>query len=545
MEMIGRRIGSWVLERELARGGVGTVFLARHAELNNPAAVKAVTGLPGVDSELAKRFEDEARLQAGLQHPHVARVYDFLEQDGVWFLVMELLPGGSLAEILEDGFSPPVQTAVSWVRQALAGLGHAHAKGIYHRDVKPGNLLLDEEGRIRVSDFGIARKVAAARRTRTGTTIGTFEYMSPEQLESLTKADHRSDVYSTGAVLYELLAGRPPFIGDGPSQVLRSRLIEPAPPPLRELRPDIDPRLEAVVQRAMALQPEERFQSAEELREALALFDAPERVLVAGVAPEVRPIAPASPPGKDRPASSRRRWLPILIALLIAVPLGTVLWLSGPEPDPGTFDPGPAIPGPKPRIEPPDPPPVPRPPPQPSQPPQPPPVVPEPQPPLPKPPPPPREVPVITIVAEGDPRLLGPLVDTMATRLEAAGTFRSPPAGASLTPDPLDPRNLFPILDGGDYDVLVLLSLDSEAAEPARDRSGWESTWKGRVRVTVYLVPTEAHVTELRSETIAYAAGSADARGRSALLPMTTGLIRTIREAWAAHRQRSGAPHPP
>lgn len=273
MEMIDRRIGSWILERELGRGGMGAVFLGRHAKLGTPAAVKALALSAGGDADLQQRFEREAEVHAGLRHPHVARVHDFLEEDGTWFLVMEYLPGGSLAELPAAGPSP-VDRAVSWIRQALAGLGHAHSHGVVHRDVKPANLMLDEHGRVKVSDFGIARSAAGAKLTCTGTTLGTVLYMSPEQLEAPDTVDHRTDLYAAGAVLYELLAGEPPFTGESASQVLRTRLLDPAPPALTERRADLDPRLAAVVEVALAPDPEDRPADAEELRRSLAPFEA-------------------------------------------------------------------------------------------------------------------------------------------------------------------------------------------------------------------------------------------------------------------------------
>lgn len=328
MEMIGRRIGSWILDRELGRGGMGAVFLARHAKLGTPAAVKALTLFAGGDPDLQRRFEREAEVHAGLRHPHVARIHDFLEQDGTWFLVMEYLPGGSLAD--RPPAEPlPAHRAVSWIRQALAGLGHAHAHGVIHRDVKPANLMLDEHGRVKVSDFGIARSRAGAKLTCTGTTLGTVQYMSPEQLEAPETVDHRTDLYAAGAVLYELLAGSPPFPGESISQVLRARLLSATPPPLSDRRPDLDPRLVDLVQRALAPDPEMRHTGAEELRQALAPFE--DR---AGAGAETRADAPAagggtvlwnapSPPRDPfsaQPSANpvRRRRLAVAAAALVA-----------------------------------------------------------------------------------------------------------------------------------------------------------------------------------------------------------------------------------
>jgi hypothetical protein len=320
--MIGRRIGSWTLERELGRGGMGAVFLGRHAKLGTPAAVKALTHLPGADPSLQQRFEREAEVHAGLRHPHIAQVHDFVEVDGTWFLVMEYLPGGSLED--KKAAETTVPQAVSWVRQALAGLGYAHAQGVVHRDVKPGNLMLDEHGRVKVSDFGIARRDAGVGLTCTGDTLGTVQYMSPEQLEASGTVDGRTDLYAAGAVLYELLAGRPPFLGETATQVLRARLVDASPPSLSTLRPDLGPRLAEVVDRALAPDPAARFGKAEELRKALAPFEdasegKTETVPVGGTVLWKAPAAVSAASTPERSFNpARRRRTAIASAVLVA-----------------------------------------------------------------------------------------------------------------------------------------------------------------------------------------------------------------------------------
>lgn len=336
MEMIGRRIGSWVLERELGRGGMGAVFLGRHAKLGTPAAVKALTLFAGGDPELRRRFEREAEVHAGLRHPHIARVFDFLDQGDTWFLVLEYLPGGSLADRPREE-PVPVERTVCWIRQALAGLGHAHAHGVVHRDVKPANLMLDEHGRVKVSDFGIARSSAGVKLTCTGTALGTVQYMSPEQLETPERVDHRTDLYAAGAVLYELLAGEAPFPGETPSQVLRARLLNAWPPPLPERRPDLDPRLAEVVRRALSPDPGHRPADAEELRLELAPFEDPaasraaDRTLAAAPPPAAGTVLwnataptrdPFAPPPSANPA--RRRRLALAASALLAALLAAV-----------------------------------------------------------------------------------------------------------------------------------------------------------------------------------------------------------------------------
>ena len=267
--MMGRRIGSWILERELGRGGMGAVFAARHATLSTRAAVKVLSA--GLESEesFRNRFQREAELQSQLRHPNVARVLDYLEDQGQWFLIVDYLERGSLADLLARGERVPRAQAIDWARQALAGLGHAHQKGIVHRDVKPANLLLGDNNEIVVADFGIARLQGSAGLTTTGVAVGTPHYMSPEQIVTPDKVNHRTDIYSLGIVVYELLAGRKPF--DSPSQfaILQAHVSEP-PPSLRSIDPSIPPHLDAAVMRALAKRPDDRYPDCAAVSAALA-----------------------------------------------------------------------------------------------------------------------------------------------------------------------------------------------------------------------------------------------------------------------------------
>jgi eukaryotic-like serine/threonine-protein kinase len=267
--MLGRRIGSWILERELGRGGMGAVFEARHVSLHTRAAVKVISA--GLESEesFRQRFRREAELQAQLRHNNVARVLDYLEDGGQWFLVIEHLDRGSLADWLGRGDRVSREQAVTWMRQALAGLGHAHEKGIVHRDIKPANLMFSASGEVVVVDFGIARADAAPGLTGTGIAIGTPHYMSPEQIVRPDRVDGRADIYSLGIVLYELLAGRRPFHADSEFSILQAHVSEP-PPPLRTIDPGIPPQLDSVVMRALAKNPDDRFPDCESMARALS-----------------------------------------------------------------------------------------------------------------------------------------------------------------------------------------------------------------------------------------------------------------------------------
>jgi len=266
--MVGRRVGSWILERELGHGGMGAVYEARHVTLKTRAAVKTITR--GLDSAAVfrERFHREANLQAQLRHPNVARVIDYVEDQGAWFLVVEFLERGSLADRLARGERVTHEQAVNWIRQALAGLGHAHQHGIVHRDIKPANLLLGAHDEVVVADFGIARAEDAPGLTATGATLGTPHYMSPEQVVTPDRIDGRSDIYSIGIVLYELLAGRKPFDRTSQFEILQAHVSEP-PPPLRNIEPSVAPALEAVVMRALGKPPEQRFPDCESMIRAI------------------------------------------------------------------------------------------------------------------------------------------------------------------------------------------------------------------------------------------------------------------------------------
>ncbi len=272
--MIGQEVGNWVLEAAIASGGMGDVYRARHKTLNTQAAVKVLRPHISDADEMQQRFGREAAIQAKLQHPHVARVLDYHLQDGRWYLVIEFLDHGSVADKIRQADGPiPIPQALAWVRQALDGLHYAHGQGIVHRDVKPDNLLLDAYGQVKVTDFGIARDLTLTRLTSTGMTLGTPHYMSPEQLLAPDQVDERSDVYAMGVVLYELLAGEPPFSGSSFFEVSQAQ-IQKTPPPLAERNPAVPAELAAIVSKAMGKSPAERFASCHDFGRAIELFEA-------------------------------------------------------------------------------------------------------------------------------------------------------------------------------------------------------------------------------------------------------------------------------
>jgi hypothetical protein len=266
----GRRLADrYVLETEVASGGMGTVWRARDEILGRTVAVKILHDGLARDPDVLERFRLEAVAAARLSHPCVVRVFDTGIDDGTCFIVMELFEGRPLDDILASRGPLAPGEAARLLGALLQGLAHAHRQGVIHRDVKPANILIDERaGLVKVTDFGIAKAAfAQSDLTTTGNLLGTASYLAPEQI-SEGDVDPRTDVYATGIVLYEALTGRTPFRGDTHIATAMMRLTKDPLPP-GALRTGIPRHLEAVVMRALAREPEERFQTAEEMAAAL------------------------------------------------------------------------------------------------------------------------------------------------------------------------------------------------------------------------------------------------------------------------------------
>jgi beta-lactam-binding protein with PASTA domain len=254
--------GRYLITRKLGAGGMANVYLAADQELGRRVAIKILDDRHASDDQFVERFRREAQNAAGLSHPNIVSIYDRGEAEGTYYIAMEHIEGRTLKELLVSRGPSPLGIAIDYTRQILSALRFAHRNGIVHRDIKPHNVIVDGEGRVKVMDFGIAR-AGASQMTEAGSIIGTAQYLSPEQARG-APVDQTSDLYSTGIVLYELLTGTVPFTGDTPVEIAMKHLQQtPAPPSSH--RPEVPRDLDYVVLRALAKDPAERYHSAEEM----------------------------------------------------------------------------------------------------------------------------------------------------------------------------------------------------------------------------------------------------------------------------------------
>jgi beta-lactam-binding protein with PASTA domain/predicted Ser/Thr protein kinase len=335
--------GRYRIIRKLGAGGMANVYLAEDQELGRRVAIKILDDRHAADDSFIERFRREAKNAAGLSHPNIVSIYDRGEAEGTYYIAMEYLSGRSLKELMVSRGPTPIGIAIDYTRQMLAALGFAHRNGIVHRDIKPHNVVVDADGRLKVTDFGIARS-GASQMTEAGSIIGTAQYLSPEQARG-APVDQRSDVYSVGIVLYEMLTGKVPFTGDTPLEIAMKHLSE-VPVSPSELRDDVPEDLDLIALRALAKDPEDRYQTAAEMdadlsrvQRGLAVSsettDAATAVLAGAgisgaptiIAPRPTQVAPEHPPPPTPPAGyygyegpprrSRSIWPWVLVALLL------------------------------------------------------------------------------------------------------------------------------------------------------------------------------------------------------------------------------------
>jgi serine/threonine-protein kinase len=330
----GQLVGSHRVARLVGRGGMGEVYLAVQPEIGSRVAIKILAPQCALNPQLVERFFAEARAVNVIRHENIVNMIDLAYlPDGRPYIVMEFLDGAPLSDLIARKGPLPLGSAVMLVQEVLDVLGSVHARGITHRDLKPDNVFVTAAGRVKVLDFGIAKLAPELQArdiaTRTGALLGTPHYMSPEQART-RPADHRSDLYSTGVILYEALTGRRPFEADALYELLRQHIEQP-PPSLRPLRPDLPPALEQVVLRALQKDPALRFQSAADFARALAecsrslapdSFQSLARPAPAPFTTHARP-APTAPGTThafgNQPPGVGLRWLAVTSAGLLAL----------------------------------------------------------------------------------------------------------------------------------------------------------------------------------------------------------------------------------
>ncbi len=323
-DLAGHNLGPYRLLDQLGAGGMATVYKAYHAAMDRYVAIKVLPQHLARDPNFRARFQQEARVIARLEHRHILPVYDVAEEDGIPYLVMRYTDGGDLNNLIAGRLT--VERAVELLAQVAEALGYAHRRGVIHRDVKPANVLIGRDGDALLADFGIAKIYEnTLQLTGEGTMVGTPAYMAPEQLQG-KRVDARTDIYALGVVLYQALTGECPFVAETPLAVAMMHIHNPLRPP-RQLKSDIPESIERIILRAMAKSPEDRFQTAEEMAEALraALAAAP-----AAMGPPTAPVAAAPPAPSPTPVAEPVPAAPATPGVVAPPRAGRRLfWLAG------------------------------------------------------------------------------------------------------------------------------------------------------------------------------------------------------------------------
>lgn len=321
--LIGQTIGNYQIVSEIGRGGMAVVYKAYQPSLNRYVALKVLPPQFTFDTEFLRRFKQEAQNAARLKHPNIVIIHDVGEAGSYHYIVMEYLDGITLKALIERSGALPEPRALNILVQIASALGYAHAAGFVHRDVKPANVMIGANDLATLTDFGIAKAAEGAKLTKTGTLIGTPEYMSPEQARG-DAVDYRTDIYSLGVVAYEMLSRRVPFGGTTPHAVLHKVIYE-APPALRSVNPRVSAQVAEAIMRAMAKEPRVRFASAGEMvRAAVAQLVQPQPIVIPHEARQtvIRPSGSA--------ARRRSLLVPVgIVGLAIVAILSTLLIVAG------------------------------------------------------------------------------------------------------------------------------------------------------------------------------------------------------------------------
>jgi eukaryotic-like serine/threonine-protein kinase len=331
--------GRYRLERRIGTGGMADVYLAEDETLHRQVAIKILADRYTQDEGFVERFRREATAAAGLNHPNIVSIYDRGESDGTYYIAMEYIDGPTLKEEITSRAPLPEAEAVGYAQQVLQALEFAHRRGVIHRDIKPHNMMLTEDGLLKVTDFGIARAANQVEMTEVGSIVGTAQYLSPEQARGQTVGP-QSDIYSLGVVLYEMLTGEVPFTGSSAVEIAMKQVNERPVPPSQKNRL-VSPAVEAIVMRALAKDPAMRFRSAREMADELERArrglgvsqDTQQATQVIGAyeaagATQVMGAAPArgGPPQQQQPRRSALPWILVLLLLIASAVVGYIVY---------------------------------------------------------------------------------------------------------------------------------------------------------------------------------------------------------------------------
>jgi formylglycine-generating enzyme required for sulfatase activity len=337
-DSLPEKLGKYKIIAEVGRGGFAAVYKAVDTTLSRTVALKVLAPHLLWDPTFVQRFQREAEVAANLDHPNIVTIYEVSQIEGVYLIAMQFLAGRTLSQILEAEGLLPVSRVQAMIEQIASALDYAHARGFVHRDIKPSNIMVADDGRATLTDFGLVQAGEGTKLSTTGVVFGTPEYMSPEQAEG-EKLDARSDIYSLGVVLYEMLAGRPPFVADTTPAVMYKHMHEP--PPLDELPSDLPQGVVAVVEKALAKKREARYQSAGEMAQALG--EATEARVKVTPIPLVEPAAvaekkPKPPTPKAAPKKAVGRVALVAGGLVLVCIVGIISsaicgWPSTPTPE--------------------------------------------------------------------------------------------------------------------------------------------------------------------------------------------------------------------